>query len=139
MNVELRSISFELISSFHQCVMEVAKERAYLAVVEAPSPEAIEYAIHQQVEGRIPMVLAVASQRVVGWCSIAKDAREGFRHVGVLGIGILNEFREKGIGRCLLAATVEKARKVGVSRIELEVFKSNQRAIHFYKRAAFEV
>ncbi|HIE91681.1 MAG TPA: GNAT family N-acetyltransferase [Acidobacteria bacterium] len=35
---------------------------------------------------------------VVGWCDIRRNTFEGCRHVGILGIGLLADYRGKGIG-----------------------------------------
>ncbi len=118
---------------------QVASERVYLAIVKPPSRDDLRHAIRKDLVDKLPLVLAVVEEKVVGWCSVARDCREGFRHTGVLGIGLVPLFRERGIGRKLLDATLEKAGDIGIRRIELEVFASNERAICFYRREKFTV
>ena len=116
---------------------QVASEREYLAIVEPPSRDDLRHAIRKALVDKLPLVLAVVEEKVVGWCSVARDSREGFRHTGVLGIGLVPVFRERGIGRILLDASLEKACDIGICRIELEVFAANERAIRFYRREKF--
>jgi GNAT superfamily N-acetyltransferase len=47
----------------------------------------------------------------------------GFKHVGVLGMGLIREFRKKGIGSQLLKRTINHAKVYnGIEKVELEVF-----------------
>jgi ribosomal protein S18 acetylase RimI-like enzyme len=75
---------------------------------------------------------------VVGWCDIERHGREGFRHAGRLGIGMLAEARGRGLGRRLMTEAIEAARRQGMERIELEVFASNTRAIALYQSLGCE-
>jgi RimJ/RimL family protein N-acetyltransferase len=74
----------------------------------------------------------------VGWCDVERLHLEGFRHVGRLGMGVLQAYRRQGIGRRLAMAAITAARTAGIERIELEVFASNAGAIRLYDRLGFE-
>lgn len=82
--------------------------------------------------------VAVSEDRVVGWCDILPSFGESRRHVGTLGIGLLPEFRDRGIGRRLLQAAISTAWARGLSRIELTVREDNLRAKALYERMGFE-
>jgi ribosomal protein S18 acetylase RimI-like enzyme len=56
-----------------------------------------------------------------------------------LGIGLLPEFRGKGIGRRLMQRTIDAAFALGLTRIELTVREENVNAIALYKSLGFEV
>lgn len=58
-------------------------------------------------------------------------------HTAVLGLAVLAEFRGRGIGTALLRATLERARAVGLTRIELSVRENNQRVVPLYERFGF--
>lgn len=137
--IYLSKVTIELIESFHACVKEVAMERSYLSIVEPPSLDVLRFAINQKVVDSLPLLVGVEDCKVIGWCSIVRDSREGFAHTGVLGIGIAKAFRERGLGRQLLGETLAKASHLGIVRVELEVFASNKRAIRFYLREKFEM
>ncbi len=64
---------------------------------------------------------------------------EGFRHAGRMGMGVLPDYRGAGLGRRLLTETLEAARAIGIERVELEVFASNEAAIALYGRLGFVV
>ena len=77
------------------------------------------------------------NELVVGWCDIVRNPHEGFRHVGRLGMGLLPDYRGRGLGRQLVARAVRAARQAGIERVELEVFASNERAIALYRALGF--
>ncbi|MDA3809259.1 MAG: N-acetyltransferase [Spirochaetaceae bacterium] len=75
---------------------------------------------------------------MVGWCDVLPNSTVGFKHVGVLGMGLIREFRKKGIGSQLLKRTINHAKVYnGIEKVELEVFKSNINAISLYERSGF--
>jgi ribosomal protein S18 acetylase RimI-like enzyme len=119
---------------FWRCLDAVARERRWLAFLEAPPLEDTKAFLAAMAP--IQMV-AVEDDRVVGWCDVTPSPREGFRHSGTLGMGLLPELRGRGLGSRLLAATLEAARAAGLSRIELEVLASNDAAVALYERHGF--
>lgn len=130
--------SLEYAVSFRRAVDAVARERKYLAAVTGfPEESTVEF-VRSIVEGDLAQYFALSGERVVGWCDILPRRREGFTHVGVLGMGVLAEFRGKGIGRELLRMAERHAVEVnGIEKVELEVFGENARAIAFYDRSGF--
>jgi ribosomal protein S18 acetylase RimI-like enzyme len=52
-------------------------------------------------------------------------------------MGLLPDYRERGLGRRLVAEALRAARQAGIERVELEVFASNERAIAFYRALGF--
>ncbi|MFH0909509.1 MAG: GNAT family N-acetyltransferase [bacterium] len=121
------------------CLDEVARERKFLCLLEAPSPTDTRNFFSAALAKKCPFFLAVAGRRVVGWCDIHPACMQGFGHVGRLGIGILAEFRGQGIGRRLMRTALTAARRSGLKRIELEVFATNTKAIRLYKDLGFAV
>lgn len=62
------------------------------------------------------------------------------KHVATVGMGIISEYREAGIGSKLLELTIQHAKKYNkIEKAELEVYRSNKRAINFYKKHHFNV
>ena len=129
----------EHVEGFNRCVDAVARERRWLALLEAPPLEASREFVHDVIErGGVHLVAVDATERVVGWCDIARYQREGFRHSGMLGIGLLAEHRGKGLGERLARAALDAARAIGIERVELGVYATNERAIALYERLGFE-
>jgi ribosomal protein S18 acetylase RimI-like enzyme len=52
-------------------------------------------------------------------------------------MGILSEYRGMGIGTRLVTAAIEDALSKGITRIELDVYASNTRAIALYRKMGF--
>ena len=73
-------IGEEHIDSFRAAVDSVARERRYLALLEAP-PEADTRAyVKDNIKERAPHFVALADGKVVGWCDIAVRPRATQRH-----------------------------------------------------------
>lgn len=53
-------------------------------------------------------------------------------------MGVRSDYRHKGIGKRLLAACLSKAKKNGLTRIELEVRADNSPAIKLYEHLGFK-
>jgi ribosomal protein S18 acetylase RimI-like enzyme len=91
------------------------------------------------IADNVPQFVALRGNDVVGWCDISPMKHEGFTHCGTLGMGVRKDFRRLGIGTTLLEQTIGEAKKLGLERIELEVFASNTAAIRLYEKAGFLV
>jgi RimJ/RimL family protein N-acetyltransferase len=134
--IELRPSEERDLASFHACLDAVARERRWLGMVEAPPLEAVRQFWESGRHGTVQFV-ALENARVVGWCDIRPNPLEGFRHAGELGMGILDGYRERGLGAELLGRTLASVRANGLTRVGLEVFASNTRAIALYRRFGF--
>lgn len=116
----------------------VARERRYIGFVEGPSLESTREFVRSILNGAGVQLLAVnPNDVVVGWCDIVRNPHEGFRHVGRLGMGLLPDYRERGLGRRLVDQAIRAARRAGIERVELEAFASNERAIAFFQALGF--
>lgn len=136
-DVEIRPSTPDDFPAFWQCLDAVARERRFLAMVEAPSQaEARAFLQHARAGGMIQFV-AITGSDVIGWCDITPIRWEGFRHSGRLGMGVLDGFRGQGLGTRLLFCTMQAAREAGLTRVELEVFRTNTAAVALYQRHGF--
>jgi ribosomal protein S18 acetylase RimI-like enzyme len=130
-------IAEEHIEGFRAVLDSVSRERRYLAFLEAPSLEESRKFVRRNIREGYPQCVALVEERVVGWCDILPIDRPTRAHGGVLGVGVLAEFRGRGIGTALLRATLEKARAAGLTRIELSVRERNKRVVALYERFGF--
>jgi RimJ/RimL family protein N-acetyltransferase len=130
-------IAEEHIAGFHAAVDSVARQRRYLAMLEAPPLEESAEFVRNNIQKGHPQFVALAGGQVVAWCDITPERRETMVHGGVLGIGVLESHRGYGIGPALLRATLEQAKKVGFKRVELTVREDNLRAKSLYELAGF--
>ena len=125
------------IAGYNRCLDVVARERRYFGLVEGPPLDTSAAVVHAMIAAGGVHLVAIAGEEVVGWVDIARFEREGFRHGGRLGIGILREHRGRGLGERLMRAALDLARAKVFERVELEVYASNVRAAALYERVGF--
>ncbi len=124
--------------SYCRAVETICRERKYLASITGFSSESTRNFVKMIVEMNYAQFYAINNGRVIGWCDIIPKEHEGLDHVGVLGMGLLEPYRNKGIGKKLFADAVHHAVKFNsIEKIELEVFESNIFAIRFYEKQGF--
>lgn len=85
-----------------------------------------------------PVYYALEDGKVVGWCDVFPEDNPRTRHRGGLGMGILPQYRGKGIGSQLLDAVLKHAKKFGLEKVELNVYTSNTAAVALYRKFGFE-
>ena len=139
MNYRVMPIEERHIGSYHAAVGSVARERAYLAFLEAPPLESTIDFVRENLRQGHPQYVALVEDRVVGWCDVTSLRRPAFAHSGVLGLGVVKAYRGQGIGKALLRTTLDRARAIGLTRVELTVRQPNVRAVELYKKIGFAV
>jgi ribosomal protein S18 acetylase RimI-like enzyme len=125
------------IAGLHAALGRVARERRYLALLEAPPLERTAAFVRGNIAGGNPQYVAIGGDAVVGWCDVTPMERAAFAHRGVLGMGVVPEYRGRGVGRALVEATLAAARSKGLARIDLEVRADNTAAIGLYHAVGF--
>ncbi len=135
--VMIAPIAIEHIGGFHHALQTVAQERIYLATTEVqPLPWSEDF-VRANIRNQRAQFVALADGAVIGWCDILPHDLAGFTHTGVLGMGLLPGSRGRGIGKALLAATLQAALASGLTRIELDVYGGNAAAIGLYRHFGF--
>ena len=84
-------------------------------------------------------ILALHRGRAIGFASAARGEGNHGRHAADLALGIAAAHTGRGVGRMLMCAIEEWARKAGVVRLELRVTVHNERAIALYQRCGFAI
>jgi RimJ/RimL family protein N-acetyltransferase len=138
MPVDIVPIEESHIEGFHRTLDFVARERRYLAYLEGPPLEAARTFVLDHIKRGHPQFVAISAGGVVGWCDVTPKDRPIYAHTGVLGMGLLPQFRGQGIGTQLIWRSLAAARVFGFHRVELTVREHNTRAIEVYKRVGFE-
>jgi len=82
-------------------------------------------------------IVAEMDGRVVANSEVARKGGV-MGHVGELGISVKAGFRDMGIGTEMMGALIEESRRMGLKVLVLDVFASNSRARHLYKKTGFE-
>ena len=83
-------------------------------------------------------IVADAGGQIVGIANCAGGRRRGNRHSGMIGISLHPNYRDRGLGTRMMRYIITWARETGIiTRLELEVFTNNARAIHLYEKLGF--
>ena len=138
MEPTIERIAPEHIEGFHHALDCVARERKYLAFLEAPPLASTRQFVMNNIANGYPQFVAVADGTVVGWCDVIPKEHPIHAHCGVLGMGLLPAFRGRGLGAALTSATLTEARRRRLVRIELTVHADNSRAVALYERIGFK-
>ena len=85
------------------------------------------------------MIVCEVDGRIAGNCQISFNRRIKTAHRATIGIALLKEFWNLGIGTYFFEAMIEAARARGTSQLELEVIEGNDRAIHLYEKMGFSI
>ncbi len=135
--VRIEPICLEHVDGYRRALDIVARERRYLALIEAPSGADCRRFVEQNLANGNPMMVALADEEVVGWCDVRRHAFSSHAHRGTVGMGLVPQWRGRGVGRALIDATLADALRLGFQRIELDVNDDNMRAIRLYEKAGF--
>jgi len=139
MNPSIVPLAESHFASLHRALDVVAREKRFLAFLQAPPAEQA-FAFYRQILQKDQcQYLAVAGGEVVGWCDILPVLGEARAHVGILGVGLVPHARHQGIGGRLMKATIAKAWTKGMTRIELTVRTDNLNAKALYERLGFQL
>ncbi len=96
---------------------------------------AIEHWVDYLAERGFALVAEIDG-RIVGHCSIVPT--EDGKKVD-LSIFVHQDYQDRGIGQKLLRNMIEFARKAGFDGIMLVTERSNERALHVYRKLGFQV
>jgi ribosomal protein S18 acetylase RimI-like enzyme len=137
-SVEIIPIRHDHIEAFHRALDRVARERDYLAMTEAPPLTETRAFVEGNIAKGYPQFVVLVDDVLVGWGDIIPNSRPLYAHGGVLGLGIVAEFRGLGLGGALISKLLLSAQAMGLKRVQLTVRSDNQRAIKLYERLGFQ-
>ena len=138
MDTVISPIATEHIASFRTALDQVARERRYLAMVEAPPLVQVASFVGENITKGVAQFVALSGTEVLGWADIVPAWAHGVCHRGSLGMGVISQFRSQGLGRRLLEACITKSWENGLTRIELEVRADNSQALRLYEALGFK-
>ena len=137
MAIEIVYANEKYFESYRETLDKVSKEKIYLLLLAAPNIEDVASFQMNAINKNTPVYYAIDDEKVIGWCDTTPKINNQHKHRASLGMGILPEYRGKGIGTKLIQANLDHAKKIGLEKIELDVFTSNTRAIALYKKIGF--
>ena len=137
--IRIEATSLAQIPGYHAALDEVAKERRFLAFLQAPAlADSTKFVQWLTAGAGLHYVAITSGDTVVGWCDVVRHPHTGFAHTGQLGMGVVAGYRRRGIGRRLVQAALDGATEIGLRRVELEVFRSNVGAVRLYDAFGFQ-
>ena len=83
--------------------------------------------------------LAYEDETCVGFLSAMRGGFNKIRHTAYIAVGILRDYRGKGIGNALFNQLIEWADSNGIKRLDLSVMTHNQAGIALYKKHGFVI
>jgi RimJ/RimL family protein N-acetyltransferase len=87
-------------------------------------------------KGNVAVIVAEVDGKMVG--QVGVTPRFGrLRHVGNLGVSMKKGYRNIGIGGELMKEVEPQAKNLGIEIIHLEVFESNDNALHLYSKLGY--
>ena len=119
----------------HRAVV-AADERSWRAG-PAPGLAATRRRFHRGWAAEEATILGVAGSAVVGSIGCVRERDPANRHVATFGLAVAPERRREGIGTALVGAAFGWAREVGVEKLLLSVYPTNDAAIALYRRFGF--
>lgn len=136
--LQIRPIREDDAPAFHALVDGVCRERRFLATCESPPLENTRSFVSSNVKNGCPQYVAEENSTLIGWCDAIPGGPTTFsRHVARLGMGVHADHRGRGIGSLLLHAVIARTRELGLEKIELGVYASNEPAIRLYRSVGF--
>lgn len=138
MTLQVRLIRDTDIEAFWSVLDAVASEKKFLGNMRAPPLSKVRDFVLEHIARNQAQYVAELQGQLVGWADITPASRDATRHIGTLGMGVLEPHRGKGVGCRLLETVIEHAWRTGLRRIELEVFVDNHPAVALYEKLGFE-
>jgi mycothiol synthase len=93
--------------------------------------------------GHEGVIIAYHGETAIGYCwtaEVRRPDREGGEAIGRIHMmGIVPEFRGRGLGKCILGAGLKHLSSRGLQTIELTMDNENKAACSLYKRAGFKL
>lgn len=86
------------------------------------------------------LLVAEFNHELIGNIDLTGSKRTKMFHTAMIGMGIKEEWRNQGLGRCLIEAVIDWAKKhSAIELIWLDVYASNELGYNLYKNTGFKV
>ncbi|WP_333473049.1 GNAT family N-acetyltransferase [Crassaminicella thermophila] len=85
------------------------------------------------------ILVAEENGEIVGFLSAERGFANRIKHSAYIVIGILNDYRGKGIGTKLFEELEKWANEKNITRLELTVMLHNERGIRLYEKMGFKI
>lgn len=84
-------------------------------------------------------IIAEYKEKIIGNMDITGATRRRIRHNGLVGMGMLNDYRRQGLGSILLQAGIDWAKENPIlERLWLQILDKNESAVALYQKLGFQ-
>lgn len=108
-----------------ECTMTTEQEESFLQQV-CDSPSEI-------------MIVCLVDGKIAGNCQLSLKTKLKNRHRGTVGIALLRDYWNLGIGTAMFQEMIAIARSHCLTQLELEFVEGNERARQLYEKMGFSV
>lgn len=136
-NITITMTDMKYAEKYNKALNAVAAEEKFICSSKSIPVEKSENEISKILQNNWLQYLALDNEEVVGWCKLTPRNDSFCRHVGVLSMAVVKEYRSQGVGSLLLRKVIQNAKEHGFEKIELEVFSRNNDAVNFYYKNGF--
>jgi RimJ/RimL family protein N-acetyltransferase len=140
--VKIRHATVDDAEPLAHLILRVEKEAEFMlfeAGERTLTPEQQRSQIEaMQKESNSTILVAEADGKLVGYLVARGGRARRNKHTVYVAIGVLAQYRGKGVGTMLLTELECWARNHHIHRLELTVVADNQRALALYRKMGFE-
>lgn len=141
-SVEIRMIQESDAVSFMNLNMKLDRETRFMMLEpdeRSSDPDYYGRQISELLASKNSMIFVVDNgAELLGYIGLFGGRFRKILHSAHIVIGIINEYRGKGLGKALFETAEQWAKDVGISRLELTVVTANEPAVALYKKRGFE-
>jgi len=138
--VKLRAPRWEDLEELLEFINDLVEEEAMIAASQKETHESetdwLARKLTNLEKDKNVAVVAEVDGIVVGNCELTPRFGR-MSHVGSLGISVKDGYRDRGIGQEMMRELERQAPRLGLETIYLEVFSTNERAIHVYRKMGY--
>ncbi len=133
--IVLRAPKWSDLDDFLEMINSLVREGADINLDSTVTREnEMEWLAHHLVSLEKDSIISIAAEddgRIIGHVDLHPKAGRQ-KHVATFGIIVLEGYRDIGIGTELMREAEKQAREIGMKIIVLNVFSTNDRALHLY-------
>lgn len=140
--IKIREAHIQDASELMQCIKTYMGDSSY-QVMEQDEFDHLMYKAREWVNAFIEeehslLLVAEHNGHIVGNLDITGASRRRLRHNGLVGLGMLKQFREHGLGSILLETGINWARNHSqLERLWLQIIDGNNPALQLYRKFGF--
>jgi RimJ/RimL family protein N-acetyltransferase len=95
--------------------------------------------VRMKATGNSTIFVIEVDECLIGYLFLIGGSVKRTKHSAYIAVGLLKDYRGKGVGTALFEKAEEWARNHGITRLELTAVKQNEAGVALYKKRGFEI